>query len=105
MTARLAFVRAWLLPALPWLLISAAQAAEPPASGASAVITRVEKAVERGADAAASGIKRGARAAASGVAKGTQAAASGVAAGARATARAADRVADKVSGKASSPTP
>jgi hypothetical protein len=103
MTARSAFVRGWLLPALPWLLVCAAQAAEPPASGASGVVARVEKAVERGADAAASGIQRGARAAASGVAKGTEWAASGVAAGARATARAADRVAGTAGAKASSP--
>jgi hypothetical protein len=80
--------------------------AESAGQTASGVVTKVEKAVERGAKAAASGIEhglkaaasgveRGAKAAASGIERGTRAAASGVAHGAKATADVAGRVAAK----------
>lgn len=52
-------------------------AASAPA-GAPAVVDKVERAVVRGARAAASGVERGARAAASGVERGARAAARGV---------------------------
>lgn len=96
---------------------SQAQAAsnDTPASSGSepGVVVKVERAVERGAKAAASGvehgaraaaggIKRGAQAAASGVERGTKAAAHGVEKGAKATANAASHVANKIGGSGSS---
>jgi hypothetical protein len=66
------------------------------ASTASGVVVKVEKAIERGARAAASGVERGVKAAASGVERGARAAASGVERGAKATGKAADKVAKKV---------
>ena len=77
-------------------------------SGAS-VAVKVERAVERGVRAAASGVEygvraaasgveRGAKAAASGVERGAKAAAHGVEKGAKATANAAGHVADKMGG-------
>jgi uncharacterized phage protein gp47/JayE len=77
------------------------------------VVTKVERAVEHGvaaaasgvqraASAAARGVERGAKAAASGVERGVKAAASGVERGAKATARAARTVAGKVGGEAAS---
>jgi len=67
------------------------------------VVQKVERAVEHGVEAAASGVKRGAKAAAHGVqvaasatARGVQAAASGVAKGASAAAHGVESVAGKV---------
>jgi hypothetical protein len=76
--------------------------AEPATGTAPGVVVKVEKAVERGAKAAASGVERGAKAAAHGVKRGAKAAASGVERGAKATGNAAHTVAKKVGG---SPTP
>lgn len=87
------------------VFVLAGPARAQPASAASAtpgVVERVEKAVERGAKAAASGVQRGVKAAASGVQRGAQAAASGVARGAKATGNAADAVARKVGGSPAS---
>jgi len=91
----------------------ATETAEASTGTASGVVGKVEKAVVRGATAAASGVERGAKAAArgiehgakaaaSGVERGVKAAASGVERGARATGNAAHAVAGKVGG---SPTP
>lgn len=91
----------------------ATEMAEADAGTASGVVVKVEKAVVRGAKAAASGVERGAKAAArgiehgaraatSGVERGVKAAASGVERGAKATGKAAHAVAGKVGG---SPTP
>lgn len=83
-------------------LVTSATAAEPqvPATPSSAsVVAKVERAVERGAKAAASGIERGAKAAEHGIKVGVHAAARGVEAGAKAVARAADSVASKVRGQ------
>jgi hypothetical protein len=63
------------------------------------VAVKVERAVARGARAAASGVERGAKAAASGVERGVRAAASGVERGAKATTHAASRVATKITGQ------
>ncbi len=71
--------------------------AEEPAKSDTGVVTKVEKAVVKGAKAAASGVQRGARAAASGVKRGAKAAAGGVETGAKATARVAKRVTGKAS--------
>lgn len=82
-------------------------AAEPATSTASSVVVKAEKAIERGAKAAArgvehgvkaaaSGVERGAKAAASGVERGAKAAAGGVERGAKATGNAANIVARKV---------
>jgi len=76
--------------------------AEPAGGNAPGVVVKVEKAVERGAKAAASGVERGAKAAARGIKRGAKAAASGVERGAKATGNAAHTVAKKVGG---SPTP
>ncbi len=87
--------------------------AESSGGTASGVVVKAEKAivrgakaaangVERGAKAAARGIERGAKAAARGVERGVKAAASGVERGAKATGNAAHSVAEKVGG---SPTP
>ena len=73
-------------------------------SSASGVVGRVENAIVRAAQAAASGVERGVKAAASGVERGAKATARGVEHGAKATASAASRVASKVAGSpASSP--
>jgi hypothetical protein len=92
-----------------------AQAANPEPQAAPSVVEKVERAVVRGAHAAASGvecgvkaaasgIERGAKAAAGGVERGVQAAASGVQCGAKATDEAAGKVARKVGiGAASEP--
>ena len=84
----------------------AAQTATPSRSTAAAepgVWEKVEKAVVRGAKAAASGVERGVKAAehgakvaASGVERGVKAAASGIERGAQATDNAAQSVAKKV---------
>lgn len=66
------------------------------------VVVKVEKAIERGAKATASGVERGAKAAGRGIERGAKAAARGVERGAKATGNAAHTVAKKVSG---SPTP
>ena len=80
-----------------------AYATTEPASGtAPGVIARVEKAIVRGARAAANGVERGAKAAARGIERGAKATASGVKRGATATGNAADTVAQKLSG---SPSP
>lgn len=78
------------------------EAAESDTTTASGVVVKVEKAIERGAKAAANGVEHGAKAAASGVKRGVRAAASGVERGAKATSNAAHTVAEKVGG---SPTP
>lgn len=94
------------------ILLSHAEAgpkevAEPAGNTAPGVAVRVERAVERGVKAAASGVEygvkaaargveRGAKAAASGIERGVKAAASGVEHGAKATQSAANRVAKKV---------
>ena len=90
--------------------------AEPQANGEPSVVVKVERAIELGARAAASGVERGVRAAASGVERGAKAAASGVERGAKAaahgvekgakaTANAASHVANKIGGEpASSPS-
>jgi len=95
-----------------------ADEAGPPASSSSpSLIEKVEKPIERGAKAAASGIEkgvtagahgvaRGAHAAASGVERGAKAAARGIEKGAAATAHAVKTVASKVTGTtASEPAP
>ncbi len=78
------------------------ETAEPATGTAPGVVVKVEKAVERGAKAAASGVKRGAKAAARGIEHGAKAAASGVERGAKASGSAAHAVAKKVGG---SPAP
>ncbi len=70
---------------------------ETPQSGSAAepgVVVKVERAVERGAKAAANGIERGAKAAAHGVERGVQA-----------TGRAANRVAKKIGGSSAPSSP
>lgn len=89
------------------VLFSSAEAettgtSESPAGTASGVVVKVEKAIVRGAKAAANGVERGAKAAARGIEHGAKSAASGVERGAKATGNAAHTVAEKVSG---SPTP
>ena len=64
----------------------------------SGLVGKVEKAVERGAKAAANGVERGAKAAARGVKRGASAAARGVERGAEATGKAAHTVAKKIGG-------
>jgi hypothetical protein len=78
------------------------ETAESSTGTAPGVVVKVEKAIERGAKATASGVKRGARAAARGIEHGAKAAASGVERGAKATGNAAHAVARKAGG---SPTP
>ena len=91
----------------------AEEAAPSTQGGATAVVEKVEKAIEHGAKAAASGVERGVKvaasgvergvkAAASGVQRGARAAASGVQRGAKATADAADSAAKKVGGTGAS---
>jgi hypothetical protein len=80
----------------------ATEKAESATGTAPGVVVKVEKAIERGAKAAASGVERGAKAAARGIKHGVKAAASGVERGAKATGNAAHTVAKKVGG---SPTP
>ncbi len=70
--------------------------AESVANKASGVAVKVERAIERGVKAAASGVERGLTAAASGVQRGAQVAASGVERGARAASDAAGTAARKV---------
>lgn len=90
------------------------ETAESVANSASGVAVKVEKAIERGVKAAASGVERGltaaasgvergAKAAAGGVERGVNAAASGVERGARATSNAASTVAKKVGATSSAP--
>ena len=92
----------------------ASETAEADAGTSSGVVAKVERAVVRGATAAASGVERGAkatargiehgaRATASGVKRGVKAAANGVDRGAKATGNAAHTVAEKVGGS-STPT-
>ncbi|HUW35873.1 MAG TPA: hypothetical protein VMV91_00975 [Rhodocyclaceae bacterium] len=68
----------------------------------SGVVGKVEKAIERGAKAAANGVERGAKAAARGVERGANAAARGVERGAKATGNAAHTVAKKLGGSPTS---
>ncbi len=82
----------------------AAEAAEGGAGTGSGVVGKVEKAVVRGAKAAAHGIEHGAKAAERGIKRVVKAAASGVERGAKATGNAAHTVAEKVGGS-SAPTP
>ncbi|WP_372528658.1 hypothetical protein [Piscinibacter sp.] len=92
-----------------FVLLSHAQAGsnepvETTTSTAPGVVGKVEKAVVRGAKAAASGIEHGVKAAASGIERGAKATARGIEHGAKATASAAGRVANKAGGSpASSP--
>ena len=80
-------------------LATSATAGEPPSPAteqSTTVVARVERAVERGAKAAASGIERGAKVAEHGIKVGVHAAARGIETGAKAVARVADSVAEKV---------
>jgi len=92
---------------------SADESTQPAAEAPPSVVVRVEKAIERGAKAAARGVKKGVTAGAHGVARGAHAAASGVERGAKAagrgiehgataTAHAAKTVASKVGTSAAS---
>ena len=72
------------------------EAAETAVHAASGVVTKVGKAIEHGASAAASGVARGFKAAASGIERGVKAATGGVERGAEATASAVSGVAKKV---------
>lgn len=74
----------------------ATEAPVPAVEPTVSVLSKIERAVERGAKAAASGIERGAKAAEHGVKVGVRAAAKGVETGAKAVARVADSVAEKV---------
>lgn len=65
---------------------------------APGVAVKVEKAIERGAKATASGVERGAKAAARGIEHGAKAAARGVERGAKASGNAAHTVAKKLNG-------
>jgi len=76
--------------------------AESATGTAPGVVVKVEKAIERGAKAAARGVKRGAKATAHGIEHGAKAVAGGVERGAKATGNAAHAVERKVSG---SPSP
>lgn len=80
----------------------ASETAESATGTAPGVVVKVEKAIERGAKAAASGVERGAKAAGRGIEHGAKTVASGVKRGAKATGNAAHAVAKKVGG---SPTP
>ena len=71
--------------------IAADQPAQPASGSSPGVVTKVEKAVVKGAKATANGIERGAKAAGRGIER-----------GAKATERAAKRVAAKVGGKPAS---
>ena len=82
----------------------AEEAAESSANTSPSVVVKVEKAVKRGAKAAASGIERGAKAAAKGIEHGVTATVRGVEHGAKATGNAARRVANKM-GKSPAPSP
>ena len=75
---------------------TATEAPAPAVEPAGSVLIKIERAVERGAKAAASGIERGAKAAEHGVKVGVRAAARGIETGAKAVARVADSVAEKV---------
>ena len=75
-------------------------AVESVANTASGVAVKVEKAIERGVKAAASGVERGLTAAASGVERGAKAAASGVDRGVKAAASGVERGARAASGAA-----
>ncbi|HUX27359.1 MAG TPA: hypothetical protein VMV39_01170 [Terracidiphilus sp.] len=79
------------------------ETAEPATGTGPSVVVRVEKAIARGAQAAASGVTRGAKAAARGIEHGVKAAASGVERGAKATGNAAHTVAKKL-GASSTPS-
>lgn len=94
---KLIFRKAPLFIATLLLLSTAAAAGTEPGVG-----VKVEKAIERGVNAGASGVERGAKAAGRGIQRGAQAAASGVKRGAKATGKAARSVARKVDG---SPSP
>ena len=72
------------------------EAADTAVQAASGVVTKVGKAIERGATAAASGVARGVKAAASGIERGVKAAAGGIERGAEATSSAVGGVARKV---------
>jgi hypothetical protein len=102
------FQRTALLVAMLVLFSSAAAEtagkSESPAGTESGVIGKVEKAIVRGAKAAARGIERGAKAAARGVERGAKAAAGGVERGAKATGNAAHTAAEKVGGSSSTPS-
>lgn len=68
---------------------------EPATANSPGVVVKVEKAIERGAKAAASGVKRGVKAAARGIERGAKATARGVERGAKAAGNAAHVVAKK----------
>lgn len=75
----------------------AEEATESSNKGAPGVVTKVAKAVERGASAAGRGIERGVKAAAKGIEHGAKATARGVEHGAKATEKAVTRVTGKIS--------
>lgn len=116
--ATLMLSAACLLPAMPALAAdeppstldkvegAIARGAQAAASGVARGVHAAASGIERGAKATARGIERGAKAAARGTAKGVDAAASGVKRGADATRRAVGSAADKVQGNdgASSPS-
>jgi hypothetical protein len=76
-----------------------------PAEGAKSTgtVAKVEKAVAKGAHAAASGVERGVKATGRGLKRGADATERGVKRAAKATAGAANKVGSKISGAASSP--
>ena len=77
----------------------------PPAEGSKSTgtVSKVEKAVAKGAHAAASGVERGVKAAGRGIKRGADATERGVKRAAKATSGAASKVGSKISGAASSP--
>lgn len=83
------------LPVLCALLVghAGAQPRHEPTERVPDALSQIERALERGARAAAAGVERGLQAAEQGVRAGAAAAARGVQRGAHATARAAERVA------------
>ncbi len=81
--------------------VEAEESAKPATGTATSVVVKVEKAIEHGVKAGASGVERGAKAAVRGIEHGAKAAASGVERGAKATGNAAHTVAMKVGGSAS----
>jgi len=92
---------------------STGESTEASVRSSEGVVGKTERAVKRGAQAAASGVERGVRAAASGVERGAKAAASGVERGATAaahgvkkgataTANVASHVAHKIGGESAS---
>ena len=95
------------LPALlAWVMGHAsAQPRHEPTERLPDALSRLERALERGARAAAAGVERGLQAAEHGVRTGAAAAARGVERGAQATARAAERVARELERRVPAPPP